>query len=169
MNAKPTQEYGTLLVSLGAKHYLPIGAFLSRWATLEYSAQNIIWLTIGLSDEEGRVLTIGMGTQPILGILRNIKERMTTDSEVKEKIGLIIEGISHYKEFRNHLAHGVWSHLESNPVPHLTYMKAAEERFIPTVEPITPEQIATAAEDIFKFINICGEVITKLRKDIPTA
>lgn len=166
MESKKHPEEGRVMLSLTDNYYVVIGACLSRWAALEYEIQNIIWAAMGLTIEEGRVLTVGMGLQALVGISRNLGKRVIKDEQIKKEIEELMDRVWEYYDFRNNLAHGIWTFIESNPVPHLTYMKEAHHRFVPGIEPITTQQMFTFSQDVLGFCQKAEEIAVKLRGDV---
>lgn len=154
-----------LTLSLSDQYYLHIGAVIHRWATLEYLMMAIIWKSMGLGNKEGRVLTVGMGTQVLAGILRNLPRKWITDEAIVKKLKQLTDEVSEHHELRNYLAHGVWTYPEDKAaprVPFLNFMKSGEHRLLPGGEPVTPEQLAILARSIGELNQLADEIHSAL-------
>lgn len=138
----------TLTTSLRDPYYIHIGAIIHRWATLEYLLQNIIWKAMDLDREQGRVLTMGMGTQAICGVLRTLPKKWVTEKHIQDDLKELLDLVWERKEFRNYLAHGVWTAEtgKKDGHPWLNYMKSGDERITPGAEEITPELLRDLAQ-----------------------
>jgi len=132
-----------VVLELGEPYYTEIGAILHKWATLEYLLQNIIWRAMGLDNKKGRVLTLGMGINTLLGVLRNLPRRWINDKTITAQLGDLIREVSLKVEMRNHLSHGIWTvdPDDASQTPQLNYMKTGPDRITPGAEPITPVQL----------------------------
>lgn len=157
----------SLAISLTDPYYTAIGAIAMRWAALEYILQNIIWRAMKLDNKQGRVLTIGMNTQPLTGIIRNPPRRWVTDEKIKADIKSLLEDIDTWVEWRNSIVHGVWTSDPTKPTeaPWLNYMKKGHERLLPSAEQVTPaymdhiaEAISTLNERALAILNSVGGV-----------
>lgn len=156
------------LLSMTAEYYVHIGAIVSRWAVLEYQLLEIIWLTMGLGRKRGRTLTIGMKLTVIIGILRTLPRKWVTDKELRAEIISIADAVQKHSEYRNFLAHGVWvARPDEDPntaVPHLTYMKSAENRITPGIEPVTLGALYGFAERIHEINLRCQTLVNTLKE-----
>ena len=163
--------YGTVLLSLNDDYYMPIGAILSKWATLEYQLHEIIWAAMRIGLKEGRTLTIGMGMQGTLGVMRNLHRQWVLDKPIQEEIASLAKTVAELSEKRNYIAHGVWMAMgdDANAVPHLTYMKTGAERVLPGAEPLTPSDLHAFALQIQTLNQQAEDILVKIKREQPAS
>jgi hypothetical protein len=157
---------GQVIAVLPDEYYTQIGAILAKWATLEYMMMTIIWKQFGLSNKEGRVLCIGMGTQPLCGILRNIRDNYTpADANVKQGLVELIKFVDDAKESRNFLAHGIWTGFPDDPLPYLNFMKDKDHRILPAAQAVKPEELKNFSRVLDAMIHLASQIAGKLGAD----
>jgi len=139
-------------LELDEPYYTEIGAILHKWATLEYLLQNIIWRAMKLDNKQGRVLTMGMGINGLVGILRNLPRRWISDEGIAAELSKLIKAVQDKVEMRNYLSHGVWTidPQDASQTPQLNYMRIGSERIMPGAEAITPDQLREFAMVVTK-------------------
>ena len=156
-------KVGSICLTLDDGLYAGIGAVISRWATLEFLLQNIIWRAMGLENAQGRVLTVGMPIEKLAGILRNLPNRWITDETVKADLKALLDDIRETVDLRNYLAHGIWTTYpdEQHKTPHLNFMKTGPQKIMPGAQPITAEELRLTAESIH-LLNVRASVILRV-------
>jgi hypothetical protein len=158
----------SVLLSLHDSYHAPIGSILTKWATLEHQLQAIIWAALDLDNKAGRVLTVGMGSKTLVGVIKNLHRRWVTDPTIKQELNSLANAVREHSEMRNYLAHGIWTIDPINPddTPWLNYMKDGEHRILPGAEQVTPEQLAEYAKIIATLNERAEEILLKI-KDAP--
>lgn len=158
-----------VILSLDDRYHAPIGSILTKWATLEHQLQVIIWAALGLDNKTGRVLTVGMGSKTLVGILKNLHRRWITDPTIKQELNLLANDVRKHSEMRNFIAHGIWTIDGNNPadIPWLNYMKEGEHRILPGAEQITPEQLTDYSEVIASLNKTASDLLKKIRNAPP--
>jgi hypothetical protein len=91
---------GTVIAVLPNEYNTQIGAIIAKWATLEFQMMTIIWRAMGLDNEEGRVLTVGMGTQVLCGVLRTLPKRWITVDVTKQEVARLVKAVGESTEAR---------------------------------------------------------------------
>jgi hypothetical protein len=156
-----------LVVQLPTAYYRQIGEITFRWATLEFQLQEIIWLVMGLGNKEGRVMTVGMDTTPLLGIFRNLTQRWVADPTDKQEINSLAKAIKKLKPWRNAITHGIWCRTVSRPYRvDLHHLYEPHQRLLPEATHTTPAEMAAMASDL-AIINHRLETLRLKLKDAP--
>lgn len=132
---------GRVITALPDEYNVQIGAIIAKWATLEYQMMTIIWRAMGMDNVEGRVLTVGMGTQVLCGVLRNLPKKWITDELIKQELAKLVKAVNEYVDARNNIAHGIWTKYEDDPLPYLNFMKQSNHRIMPASQAISPTQL----------------------------
>lgn len=153
---------GTVIPVLPDEYYTQIGAIIAKWATLEYQMMAIIWRAMGLSNVEGRVLTVGMGTQVLCGILRNLPRKWITDDVTKKQIGDLVKAVSESTDLRNYFAHGIWTRFKDDPLPYLNFMKQGEHRMMPEAQALSPSEIKKFSDVLDAINHLAAQILGKL-------
>ena len=153
------------LLRLPDTYYPPIGAILHGWATLEYLLKSIIWDALGLDDPTGRVLTVGMNIQPLVGILRNLPRRWVTDPSMTDDIRSLCNDTEEAAKFRNAIVHGVWTADPNDPelIPWLSFMKEGAERILPTTQQIGPDYLCQFAQTVHQLNQRADTLVERIR------
>ena len=151
---------GYLVHTLPDEYYTQIGAILAKWASLEYQMMYIIWRAMGLENEEGRVLTVGMGTQVLCGILRNLPRKWITQPDVQTAVADLVKFVSEHADSRNYLAHGMWTKFPDDPAPYLNFMKTGEHRILPAAQAVTPEQLRGFSAALDAMNHLASQIIS---------
>jgi hypothetical protein len=126
----------------------------------------IIWRALGLDNKEGRVLTGGMGTQVLCGILRNLPKRWITDEGVKKALAELVEFASGRADARNYLAHGIWTeHPEVPGTPYLNFMKTGEQRIMPAAQAVKPAELEVFGDALDRVNRLAIQIIHALGAD----
>lgn len=149
---------GNVLLVLPDEYYTQIGAIIAKWATLEAQMMFIIWRAMGLENEEGRVLTVGMGTQVLCGILRNLPRKWVTDEKLKVALSQLVKFVSDSADSRNYLAHGMWTKYPDDPLPYLNFMKSGEHRILPGAQAVTPEQLGYFSKSLDAMNQLAAQI-----------
>jgi hypothetical protein len=160
---------GNLLLHLPDDHYTQIGAVITKWATLEFQMMAIIWRAMELDNIEGRVLTVGMGTQVLCGILRNLPKKWIVDNDVKADVIKLTDGVSKYAEGRNFLAHGIWTVFPDDSAPYLNFMKKAEHRILPAAQPVKPDELKLFSQILDQLNLLANGILGRLGGDVAPA
>ena len=153
---------GEVLGVLPDEYNTQIGAIIMKWATLEFQMMAIIWQAMGLDNVEGRVLTVGMGTQALCGILRNLPKRWITDDITKQKVEELVKAVGKSTDSRNYLAHGIWSQFKDDPLPYLNFMKQAEHRILPAAQAVSPNELKDFSQHIDQMNRLTTEILHRL-------
>ena len=143
----------TVPLDIPNEYYSAIGAVLAKWALLEWQVQNVIWSSIGIGPKEGRTLTIGMHSQTLTAILRNLPRKWITDASLNKEVIALADGMKALVPSRNYLAHGIWAYDENDPKQklHLQFMKEGKHRILPGSEPWEPQHLRLIAANIRVF------------------
>lgn len=160
---------GNVLLHLPDDHYTQIGAIISKWATLEFQMMAIIWRAMALDNSEGRVLTVGMGTQVLCGILRSLPKKWIAEDGVKTDLIKLTDAVSKYSEGRNFLAHGIWTMFPGDPAPYLNFMKQAEHRILPAAQPVKPEDLKLFSQILDQLNVLANSIVARLGGDVAAA
>ena len=153
---------GKVIPVLPDEYNTQIGAIIAKWATLEFLMMTIIWRAMGLDNEEGRVLTVGMGTNVLLGILRNLPKRWIADDLTKKEVADLVKAVGESVEARNYLAHGVWTRFEGDPLPYLNFMKQGDHRILPAAQPVSPSQLQSISRVFDDMIILAHQILQRL-------
>ena len=156
-------------MTLPDTYYVHIGAALHRWATLEYMLMTIIWEALKLDNKAGRVLTVGMNVPTLTGILRNLPRRWVTDPTIAKDIRSLCSEIKDHVEFRNYLAHGIWTvdPKDETHTPWLNYMKDGQDRILPGSEAVKPETLRVFSDLVGALVHQAGDILKRVRAAPP--
>ena len=153
-------------LQLPSRYYAPIGEAIYRWALLEYQMQEIIWRAMGIDNQQGRTLTIGMDARGLTRIFRTLTQRWAVNKTEAKMISSLAKDTSNLYDDRNYLAHGAWGYPRGGKQSDvwLSYMKASHNRILPRVEKKTPRQITATANKIKKLNQRAERLLNRLEK-----
>ena len=155
-----------LPLQLPSRYYAPIGEVIYRWALLEYQMQEIIWRAMGIDNQQGRTLTVGMDARVLTGIFRTLIRRWAANKTETKMISSLARDTSDLYDDRNNLAHGVWGYPSGSKQSDvwLHYMKPSKNRILPRAEKRTPRQIRATANKIKELNQRAERLINRLEK-----
>ena len=153
---------GKVIPKLPDEYNTQIGAIIMKWATLEFQMMVVIWRAMGLDNVEGRVLTAGMSTEVLLGILANLPRKWITDSVIKEELSRLVKAVRDRKNFRNNIARGIWTLYKDDPLPHLNFMKQGDQRIMPDAQAVTPSDLKGFSISLDQMNQLADQIVRKL-------
>src|ERR1051326_189501 len=111
---KPQWEWQDPIIDLRPDYHLAMGQLLQRWAQLEYQLQEVIWYGMGISEKQGRMLTVGMSMDAIWGTVRNVAKNWIKDPSDQAIAKKISDRMQDFQDARKYIAHGRWQSVPQN-------------------------------------------------------
>lgn len=126
---KSQMRYFHLRTRLPTKYYAAIGRIITRWAIIEYKLAHMIFLALGITQEEGRLTLRGQRATERTLVLKDILE--LKDVSIKINWKKLRETLDEMESFRNRLAHNVWVHHPDTNIPVIQDLSAAYVKDMP--------------------------------------
>lgn len=159
---RPDQEAA---FGVGMQHERLVGRAIIEWARLEAVLNDLIWVFLGLSFEDGRVLTGRADATSKITILRSIAPRHLNDADKLEALLLALDAIDASRDDRNFIAHGSWGTIAPEHVPFAASLRSKSKPEEVTGESFPPSRM-------YKIIRIIMEMrrmLALLYREIETS
>ncbi|AGK58262.1 hypothetical protein HYPDE_32948 [Hyphomicrobium denitrificans 1NES1] len=98
------------MTSVGPIQYRLIGQFLVEWSKLEAALDDLIWRILGLSDDDGRVITTKFDARTRIEVLIVLGQRYFEGWRLRFLVAAL-DATDNLREHRNFIAHGVWGRM----------------------------------------------------------
>ena len=102
-------QLSVYVLPLGDEHYLEIGRIAAHVGTLEYLVQRLLWWMMGLTEEQGRSLTIATRTETQIEAIEVLfASGRPIENLSREHISLVLAEIKAARALRNDVVHAIW-------------------------------------------------------------
>lgn len=107
--------------SLPMKERLPvaysteIGRIITRWAQVEYWSRHIVYLLLGIPEEQGRIAVRSEKIGDMITLITDLTELNQIETGINWKN--FKKDLIKSESFRNRLAHGVWATMDGVKTP----------------------------------------------------
>ena len=131
---------------VGMAHEKLVGRLVIEWARLEAVLNDLIWIFLDLSFEDGRAVTGRADASTKIALLRVIAPRHLVSADQLEALLIGLDTIESLREDRNFIMHGSWGRLFPEGVPIAASIRAKSEANEIISQTFTPSRMRTMIE-----------------------
>ena len=152
------------ILALDDEHYLEIGRIAAHVGTLEYLVQKLLWWMMGLTEKQGRSLTVATRTETQLEAIEVLlasgkPENMTQ----RENIALVLAEVRTARSLRHDVVHAIWLPEWQDHDVKPVAMKVARKRGKDnTRTPYSSKQLAQIARDVHRVYSETRRLLNEL-------
>ena len=152
------------ILPLKDDHYLEIGRIAAHVGTLEHLVQRLLWWMMGLTQEEGRSLTVATRTQTqIEAIEVLLVSGRPEDERHRECISLVLAEIKSARSIRNDVVHAIWLPEWDERTVRPVAMKLARGRGKDNfITPYSATKLAKIAGDVHRVFSETRRLLVEL-------